>query len=239
MLNDKIKLKFIEEPYPIWVIDDIFNEETINTIKEEWLNDDSPKWNTTRSMIGEKKNILENKMLNISDVNEMPDFISSVCLYLHSEEFTKWVELQTGIDGLVPDETFRWSGMRVMKSGSYQMIHSDAREHPENGLRKELTCLLYFNDEYDKDRDEGCLEIWNDDMTERTHELEPINNRLVIFLNSNTSYHGVPSVKKDRKAITFSILKNEESSGRQFAKFVCRPSDPNEVDELGAMRANG
>ena len=239
MINEKMKLTKITDPYPIWVVDDILDEDVISKMKTEWLDNDSDRWNTTRTIVAGKENILERKMLNISKKEDMPEYIASVCEFLHGEEFTNKIEEITGVAGLISDETMRWSGMRVMTEGSYQLIHSDAREHPENGLRKELTCLLYLNDDYNKDRDEGCLEVWNDDMTERVYELEPINNRLVIFLNSDTSYHGVPLVKKDRKAITFSILKNEESSGRQFAKFVGRPEDSDEVSLLGCERGMG
>jgi len=239
MLNPDLRVNEITNPYPIWIIDNLLDDAVIDQMKNEWFDNDSERWNTTRKMVSGKENILERKMLNISKQEEMPEMIASVCEFLHGEEFTSKIEDMTGVTGLIPDETMRWSGMRVMTEGSYQLIHSDAREHPENGLRKELTCLLYLNDDYDKDRDEGCLEIWNDDMTERVHELEPINNRLVIFLNSDTSYHGVPLVKKDRKAITFSILKNEESSGRKFAKFVSRPEDSDEVSILGSERGMG
>ncbi len=239
MLNPDVQVKEITDPYPIWIIDNLLDGDVMEKMKTEWLDNDSERWNTTRKMVSGKENILERKMLNISKKEEMPEYIASVCEFLHGEEFTKKIEEMTGVTELIPDKTMRWSGMRVMTEGSYQLIHSDAREHPENGLRKELTCLLYLNDDYEKSRDEGCLEIWNDDMTERVHELEPIDNRLVIFLNSDTSYHGVPLVKKDRKAITFSILKNEKSSGRKFAKFVGRPEDSDEVSLMGSERGMG
>ena len=100
----------------------------------------------------------------------MPESISKVIKYFHSDEFTKEISKVTGVDELVTDESRKWSGMRVMLSDSYQLIHSDARSHPDrDGLRKELTCLMYFNEDYNKESDEGCLEIWNDDMTERVH----------------------------------------------------------------------
>lgn len=228
-----------DEPYRIWIIDQFLDEDIVEQIKQDWLPSESEKWSGTRATVGGKENILENNMLNISDPKLMPKFIASVCKYLHSQEFTEWLGLKIGVQDLIADETQRWSGMRVMKRGSFQLIHSDAREHPENGLRKELTCLLYFNDEYEKERDQGCLEIWNDDMSERTHEIAPINNRLVVFENSDTSYHGVPRVEKDRTAITFSILKDQASSGRKFAKFVGRPQDSQDINELGALRAMG
>jgi len=141
-----------------------------------------------------------------------------------------------GINNLVADKSRNWSGMRTMLPNSYQLIHSDARTHPKNGLRKELTCLFYLNEDYNRDRDEGCLEIWNSDMTERALEIEPLNNRFIIFLNSDTAYHGVPVVKSERRAITFSILKDGVSNGRTKALFVPRKEDSEEIKDIANKR---
>ena len=108
---------------------------------------------------------------------------------------------------------------------SFQAIHSDARKHPENGLRKELTCLLHMNE------NSGYLEIWNDDMSKCVHQIKPIKNRFVIFLNTDTSFHGVPKVKTVRNAITWSILKDMKSSDRTKALFKSRPND----DDFGHL----
>ena len=132
----------------------------------------------------------------------------------------------------------RWSGLRIMLPNSSQKIHSDARIHPINNLRKEITCLLYLNKDYDRIKDEGCLEIWDDDMQRCMHEIEPVNNRLVLFLNNDMSYHGVPLVKSERKAITWSILSNKAaSSPRSKALFVSRPQDDDAVSILGLERS--
>jgi hypothetical protein len=96
---------------------------------------------------------------------------------------------------------------------------------------------MYLNEKYNKQKDEGCLEIWNDDMTIRTHEIEPSANRLVVFLNSDTSYHGVPVVKFERKFITFSILKKGNVTERSKALFVARPTDSDEIKVEGIKRS--
>jgi Rps23 Pro-64 3,4-dihydroxylase Tpa1-like proline 4-hydroxylase len=188
-------------------------------------------------MVDGKTNILEQGMRGISKTEKMPEYIAKIVNYLHSEEFTDKIGELLEIENLYPDKAMRWSGMRVMLPNSFQLIHSDARKSPETGLRKEITCLLYFNKDYDKNRDEGCLEIWTDDMNTRTHEIEPTLNRLVVFLNSDTSFHGVPIVKSERKAITFSILKDGEVTKRSKALFVARPNDSEEVKSEGIKRS--
>ena len=78
--------------------------------------------------------------------------------------------------------------------------------------------------------------MWNDDMTEMIHEVEPIHNRMVIFLNTDKSYHGVPVSMTSRKMLTFSLLKEGAATERFKALFLARPDDDPVIDELGLER---
>jgi Rps23 Pro-64 3,4-dihydroxylase Tpa1-like proline 4-hydroxylase len=237
MLNTDYKIEKITYPYEIYVIDNVITEKKLNRIKQSWLNIEENMWHTGYQDVNGKKNMLEQGMRAISDINKMPLFLQEILKYFHSDIFTEFISKITNIDDLIPDETIRWSGLRLMEPNSYQLIHSDARQHPNNILTKELTCLFYLNENYDKESHEGCLEIWDDTMTKRTHEIEPLDNRLVIFVNSETSYHGVPKVLKERRAITFSVMSKNNSSTRNKALFVARPDDSDEVKLLGIERA--
>lgn len=231
-------VNYIDSPYPIWIVDNFLNDKVIETILSEWPEENNPIWHHGHNNINGKPNILEQRMLGISKKEDMPHNIKQVMVYFHSDEFCKILEDITNIHNLIPDTSWRWSGLRTMLPESFQLIHSDARLNPETGYRKELTCLLYLNPDYSKHRDEGCLEIWSDDMITRTHEIEPILNRMTIFLNSETSYHGVPLVKSARKALTFSVLKKGDVGARSKALFVKRPQDPDEIEKVGLERSN-
>ena len=74
-------------------------------------------------------------------------------------------------------------------------------------------------------------------MSECMHKIAPRYNSAVIFLNSDTSYHGVPDVNFERRAFTFSILKDAEATKRSKALFVARPNDSEEVREEGLKRS--
>lgn len=237
ILNNNLQVEKISHPYNIWVIDNFLKEEVLQNIIKSWPSSDDESWHKGHSMVEGKTNILEQGMRGISKTEKMPKYIAEIVDYLHSKEFTEKIGKLLGVENLHPDKAMRWSGMRVMLPNSFQLIHSDARKSPETGLRKEITCLLYFNEDYNKDKDEGCLEIWTDDMNTRTHEIEPTSNRLVAFLNSDTSFHGVPTVKSERKAITFSILKDGETTKRSKALFVARPEDSEEVKSEGIKRS--
>lgn len=237
MINKDLKIKIIDFPYKIWVIDNFLENSIIDRIKQSWIQVPEINWHSGYGDVNGKKNILEQGMKAISKIELMPLYLQEVLKYFHGDEFTNEISRITGIENLIPDETMRWSGLRVMLPNSYQLIHSDARKHPNNPLTKELTCLLYINDNYSKDTHEGCLEIWDDTMSNKTHDIEPINNRMVIFVNSETSFHGVPKVLKDRKAITFSIMSRNKSSIRNKALFVARPEDSDDVKQIGIERA--
>jgi len=237
ILNSNLQVEKITDPYNIWVIDNFLKEEVLQTIIKEWPSSEDEIWYKGHTMVDGRTNILEQGMRGISKIEKMPKYISKIIDYLHSIEFTNKLGKILNIDNLVPDKAMRWSGMRTMLPGSFQLIHSDARKSPETGLRKEITCLVYFNEDYNKDRDEGCLEIWNDNMTIRTHEISPSLNRLVVFLNSDTSFHGVPNVKSERRAITFSILREGETTKRSKALFVARPEDSEEIKNEGIKRS--
>jgi hypothetical protein len=236
-INKKLKIEKITNPYEIWIIDDFFSNKTLNRINQSWIQIEDNKWHRGHDNVNGKVNLLEHGMRGISDIIKMPFYLQDLVKYFHSDEFTDFISEITKIDDLIPDETMRWSGLRVMEPDSYQLIHSDARKHPYNILTKELTCLFYLNDGYDRKTHEGCLEIWDDTMTLKTHDIEPLNNRLVIFVNSETSFHGVPKVLKERRAITFSIMSKNSSSDRNKALFVARPEDSDEIKDLGFERS--
>ena len=237
IINDTYICEYSASPYPLWIVDNFLQQDIIEKVLSEWPDETDNRWNHGHDTINGKPNVLEQRMLAISKREYIPLTIGRVMDYFHSQEFCDLLENITQVKDLIPDSSWRWSGLRTMLPNSYQLIHSDARLNPETGFRKELTCLLYLNENYSKERDEGCLEIWTDDMKTRTHEIEPISNRMTIFLNSDTAYHGVPLVKSTRRALTFSVLKEGNVGKRSKALFVKRPSDPDYIGELGTERA--
>ena len=237
ILNKESTVTYYNNPYPIWIIDNFFKNEVLDKLKKEWPDSDSKLWSKGHKYINGKENILEQGMRAISKLENMPEYTSNLIEYLHSKNLTEHISNITNYSNLIPDSSMRWSGLRVMLPNSFQAIHSDARKNPETGFRKELTCLVYLNENYNKEKDKGCFEVWNDQMSELIHEIEPINNRLVIFLNTDKSYHGVPEVNFERKAILWSILKDGKSEDRNKALFVSRPQDSKEIGILGKERA--
>lgn len=220
-------MQYITEPYKIWIIDDFLDVSIADKLVAEWPKENDERWSKGHQMIDGRKNILESGMLAISNVDIMPPTIMGVMYQFHSAGMIQTLENITGESNLLIDESMRWSGMRVMQRKSYQLIHSDARKNSITGLMKHLTVLYYLNKNYSTATCDGCLEIWNDEMSMCMHRIMPIYNRLIIFENSETSYHGVPTVNLLRKMLTFSVMKKQtpNCSNRTSALFVPRPED--------------
>jgi len=237
ILNRNLTINKIEKPYTVWKINNFLSEEIIKKMADNWYGPEDDAWHKGHATINGKKNILEQGMRGVSTLDKMPKEISEIAIQLHSQEFTNQIGELIGIEDLISDKDMRWSGMRTMLPGSFQLIHSDARISPETGLRKELTVLIYVQPLYNESHDTGHLEIWDDNMSRCMHKIAPKYNSAVIFLNSDTSYHGVPDVNFDRRAFTFSILKDAKSTKRSKALFVARPNDSEEVSKEGLKRS--
>ena len=237
MINTDYTIKHYREPYNTWVIDSFLEPEVNELVLKDWPGHGSSIWHGGYEKVGDKENILETGMLAIDKREDIPSSSLLVLDNFHSESFKNSIEEITNIQNLIIDDTRRWAGVRAMLKDSKQMIHSDADVHPESGLKKKLTLIYYLNKDYNRERDEGCLEVWDDNVTEKIIEIEPINNRLLIFEDSSRSYHGVPLVKSERKSIISAFLKEEETTDRSKALFVSRPQDSKKISELGLARS--
>tara|TARA_Y100000004_G_scaffold52852_1_gene58719 strand:- start:2520 stop:3311 length:792 start_codon:yes stop_codon:yes gene_type:complete len=232
-----------KKPYRYVVIDNFFNKEIADKLLKTYPVD-SAKWYKFRDKIGDVKNVLEQGMYGISDAENIPDFWNDIILKLNNSTFCKVLEKITGVLNILPDtynKIGQWTGLRVMKKGSYQLIHSDARLHPHLKLEKKLTIVGYLNKDWKKS-DSGYLEIWNNEMTECVEKIEPLFNRVVLFENTDTSYHGVPEVNGYRNSFLLSYLKDTDDfkETRPKALFVKRPYEKNEklIDKIANARAN-
>ena len=90
-------------------------------------------------------------------------------------------KIRNNILSQYPNLIFNYDHIVKWPSGSSREYHYDRDPLQHGQLRADWTTVCYLNEDYNRERDEGCLEIWNDDMTKRTHEIEPINNRFIIF----------------------------------------------------------
>lgn len=51
IINKNLKVKYLSNPYPIWIIDNFFNADTLNIFKKEWPNSESSLWHRGHKFI--------------------------------------------------------------------------------------------------------------------------------------------------------------------------------------------
>ena len=182
-------------------------------------------------------------MSGISKLDELPGDWFAVFLTLQSGYMCDWLRKITNILDITIDDynsIGQWAGLRTMDKGSYQLIHSDARLHPHLRKEKKLTMVGYMNKTW-KSTDEGCLEIWDNDMKKCVDKIEPLFNRVVLFENTKTSHHGVPKVNSYRKSFLASWLRDPVGfdETRTKALFKKRPNEENSklIDKIAESRS--
>ena len=243
---DKAKSSFNDpkKPYRYVVIDNFFTTESCKNFLKSYPEQDDKRWYRFRDTIYGEDNVFEKGMMGISDVDKLPSLCLDVINELNSEDFLTKLRLITGLDRLINDthnNIGQWAGIRAMLPGGYQSIHSDARKHPHLGIEKRITLIGYLNENW-KESDGGHTEVWNNSMTECMDKVSPLFNSVLIFENTEKSYHGVPEVNKYRKTFLTSYLSDTKhfNETRPKARFVKRPNEKNTKlwDKLSKLREN-
>ena len=111
--------------------------------------------------------------------------------FLNSDITLRFLEKLTGIKNLIPDPTFTGGGYHKIKAGGKLAIHADYNIHPHTKLHRRINLLVYLNPNWIEEWG-GNLELWNKNLTEKTHAIAPMFNRAVIFNITDDAYHGHP-----------------------------------------------
>jgi hypothetical protein len=173
------------EPYPHIVIDDLFNPEILNEIINNWtpLDDPTMEFHNDGTFVRNKKG-----------TGLGTNFTPQVELFLWQlsrPRFLKFLEELTGINALIPDPYFYGGGLHSISSGGKLAIHADYNKHFKFNLDRRLNLLIYLNKDWTEENG-GCLELWNNTMSECVKKVLPVFNRTVIFSTTSTSFHGHP-----------------------------------------------
>ena len=242
---DQIKLSFNDpkKPFRYTTIDSFFNKESCNKFSESYPGLDDNRWYRFRDTFHGEDNVFEKGMMGISNTEQLPSIGLEIINELNSDEFLDILRKITDLN-LIQDthnKIGQWAGMRAMLPGGYQSIHSDARKHPHLGIEKRITLVGYLNKDWAPDH-KGYTEVWNNEMTKCVDRVAPLFNRVLIFENTEKSYHGVPEVNAYRKSYLTSYLleSNDFNETRPKARFVKRPNEQNiELwDKLSKIREN-
>lgn len=123
--------------------------------------------------------------------DNLNDDLRTLFYSFNSRPFIKLMENITGIKGLIPDPYFLGAGIHEIKQGGHLSVHADFNHHLPMNLERRINVLIYLNKDW-KPEYGGSLELWDENMTEREHDITPLFNRCVIFNTTSNSQHGNP-----------------------------------------------
>lgn len=170
-------------PFPHIVIDDFLPESVL-----EMCLDQLPS-KTGRSGVRFDREQERFKTHYMPD--DLSDDLRGLFYAFNSRPFIRVLENITGIKGLIPDPFFLGAGIHETTQGGHLSIHADFNHHKPMNLERRINVLIYLNRDWKLEYG-GALELWNQEMTKKEREIEPLFNRCVIFNTDSNSYHGNP-----------------------------------------------
>jgi len=186
--------RFIEtKPFSSITFDKFFPDEHLELVRSEALSIPESEWIAKlNKSVNEEDNKFFTKKKAFNAVEKMGSATRSLIEYMNSPTMLSFLEDVTGIYGLQSDPLLYGGGLHKISEGGRLSIHADFNMHPRTHLYRRVNVILYLNKNWLPDYN-GELEFWNEDMSECSRKIPPIFNKMVIFRNTDTSYHGHPS----------------------------------------------
>jgi 2OG-Fe(II) oxygenase superfamily len=187
------------------------------------------------------------KKLAFDVVEKLPPPVRDVLYFLNSRPMLQFLEVLTGIQGVLPDPYYVGGGVHQIKPGGKLEIHADFNRHTKLKLDRRINVLIYLNKDW-KEEYGGHFELWNREMTQAEQKILPLFNRCAIFSTTSFSYHGHPNPLacppgRTRKSIATYYYSNgrpeEEVSESHSTLFQHRPGaeEPKQSVIKSAVRA--
>jgi Rps23 Pro-64 3,4-dihydroxylase Tpa1-like proline 4-hydroxylase len=227
------------KPFPSIYFDDFLPPEVAEAALKDFPAPRQLSWN-------EFDNPNEKK-LEFGVVEKLPSAVRDVLYFLNSRPMLQFLEVLTGIQGVIPDPYYVGGGLHQIKPGGKLEIHADFNRHTKLKLDRRINVLVYLNKHW-KEEYGGHFELWNRDMTRAERRILPLFNRCAIFSTTSFSYHGHPlplacPPGETRKSIATYYYSNgrpeEEVSVTHETLFQHRPGvqEPKQGALRNALRA--
>jgi Rps23 Pro-64 3,4-dihydroxylase Tpa1-like proline 4-hydroxylase len=132
----------------------------------------------------------EQRKVQITDSAHFPPPIARLNQLLSSPEFVRMVSDMTGVPNLLPDPQLSGGGIHETNHGGHLDVHVDFNFNDNSRVFRRVNLLFYFNRDWKEDYG-GVLDLWNEDVSECVGRFVPVFNRMVGFVTSEISWHGV------------------------------------------------
>lgn len=170
-------------PFPHFSVDDLFAEEFLDKVAEEFPEVSSEAWQKF-------DNMREKKLASKGDETLGP-YTRALISNLNSGTFIHFLESLTGIKGLLPDPHLMGGGMHRILPGGKLAVHVDFNRNNQLNLVRRLNILIYLNKDWDESYG-GYFELWDGEMQEAKVKILPKFNRLAMFSTGEDTWHGHP-----------------------------------------------
>jgi Rps23 Pro-64 3,4-dihydroxylase Tpa1-like proline 4-hydroxylase len=221
-------------PFPYWLKNDALDYSFAKEIQQEIMNIPTDHYDRLDNHF-ESKYVLRDKF-------NYPPKCSELMKYLTSNEFVNKLSELVKIPLILDTDRNFW-GIHKFNNGDKLDIHLDAGIYHKNGLKKCVTIGVYFSNNWEEENG-GHLELWDGDSVNKSSyklnkcvvKVPPLFNTMVIFMNTDNSWHGTPNPVKctensQRYFLTcsyLSLLENLPANmtnkyGKAF--FITRPED--------------
>jgi Rps23 Pro-64 3,4-dihydroxylase Tpa1-like proline 4-hydroxylase len=132
------------------------------------------------------------KKLAFNVVERLPAPDRDVLYFLNSRPMLRFLEVLTGLEGIIPDPYYSGGGLHQVKRGGKLEVHADFNYHAKLKLDRRINVLIYLNKDWQEEYG-GHFELWNGQMTRAEQKILPLFNRCAIFSTTSFSYHGHPT----------------------------------------------
>lgn len=122
---------------------------------------------------------------------QLPQTTGFLLRYLNSPAVLKFMSELTGIPDLLPDPAYQGGGVHVTLPGGFLSVHADFNLQEKTKLHRRVNTLIYLNQDWEEEWN-GCLELWERDMSRCVRRVAPLFNRVAVFNITDDAYHGVP-----------------------------------------------
>ena len=178
------------EPFPHVVIDNFLPPTVASKALDEFPPPDAALWLNWMK----RDTVHQPKKLGVGSAERLSQASPSlqhILFTLNSYTMLEFLEVLTGIQGLIPDPHFTGGGLHQILPGGKLAIHSDFNFDSKLELYRRINTLIFLNKNW-KEEYGGHLELWDPTMTRCVQRVLPIFNRCVIFNTDKDSCHGHP-----------------------------------------------
>jgi Rps23 Pro-64 3,4-dihydroxylase Tpa1-like proline 4-hydroxylase len=186
-----------------------------------------------KQLVWSEFNNTNEKKLAFDVVERLPASVRDVLYFLNSRPMVEFLEVLTGIKGVIPDPYYAGGGVHQIKRGGKLGVHADFNFHAKLALDRRINVLVYLNKDWEEEYG-GHFELWDRDMSRAEQKILPLFNRCAIFSTTSFSFHGHPTPlacppERTRKSMATYYYSNgrpeEEVADVHSTLFKDRPED--------------